>query len=311
MGSSFALPRALPPTEWGSLPPMTSSEARADGASGRAYDAILLDLDGTLVRSDGSLHPANREALRAAHEVGVQVMVATGRSKIATLPVLEALDLPTPAVVFNGAAIYCPTEARMLEERLLSQRLLDQFWEYVDHSQDLAILMCAHEKFSRPPRNEAERTAVSGLHAIQEIEESALRGVENVLRVTLLSDRFADSHGLHAELELAVPGPSYRTHFSLSLLPRYAGSPYQVADLHAPCLGKAEALRFLEEQHGIPTARVVAVGDAYNDVPMIEAAGLGVCMGNGVGGLQRRADRIIGDNEGTAIAELVQELFLR
>ena len=280
------------------------------GTSSRDYDAILLDLDGTLVTSAGEIHPATLAALHAAHERGVHVMVATGRSKIATLPVLEELGLPTPAAIFNGAAIYCPSEQRMLEERLLSQRLLDQFWEYIDHTQDLAILMCAHEKFSRTPRSEAERTAIAGLHAIQEIPVEQLTQVENVLRVTLLSDRFEDSHGLHEELSQAVAGPSYRTHFSLSLLPRYHGSPYQVADLHAPCLGKAEALRFLQEQHGIPASRVVAVGDAYNDVEMVEAAGLGVCMENGVGGLKRRADRIIGDNEGPAIGDLVSELFL-
>ncbi|MEZ5976532.1 MAG: HAD hydrolase family protein [Planctomycetota bacterium] len=170
--------------------------------------------------------------------------------------------------------------------------------------------MTAFEKFARKPRNQAERDALAGLHKIQEVEAHEPPAVENVMRVTFLSDRHADSHAYHADLEQAVVGPSYRTHFPLSLLPRYVGSAYQVTDLHPPCLGKAEALRYLAETHGIQARQVVAVGDAYNDVPMIEAAGLGVAMGNAVGGLKRRAARVIGDNEGPAIGELVRELFL-
>ncbi|MEZ5976531.1 MAG: HAD-IIB family hydrolase [Planctomycetota bacterium] len=88
--------------------------------------AILLDLDGTLVNSQGEMHPETVLALREAHRRGVVVMVATGRSTIATLPVLDALELPGPAVVFNGAGIYCPGTRRMLEERLLSARVLRQ-----------------------------------------------------------------------------------------------------------------------------------------------------------------------------------------
>jgi hypothetical protein len=237
-------------------------------------------------------------------------MVATGRSLVATRGVLEVLALQTPAVVFNGAAIFCPTSDRMLEERLLSKRLLAQAHDLLVRTGDLSVIMCAHHKYARAPQSAEEERALSGLRNIETLPAEELAHVENVLRVTFLSKRHADSHGLNEELQREIVGPSYRTHFPLALLPRYKGSPYSVADLHAPCLGKAEALRYIEETHGIPASRVVAVGDAYNDVPMVEAAGLGVAMGNAVSGLQRRADRVIGDNQGTAIAELVEELFL-
>ena len=80
-------------------------------------------------------------------------------------------------------------------------------------------------------------------------------------------------------------------------------------DVHPPCRGKAEGLRWLEERYGIPPARVVAVGDATNDLPMIEEAGLGVVMSNGMPEAKERADRLIGDNNSDALAELIEELF--
>ena len=55
--------------------------------------------------------------------------------------------------------------------------------------------------------------------------------------------------------------------------------------------------------------RVVAVGDATNDVPMFEAAGLGVAMANGMPEARAAADRVIGDNNSDALAELLDELF--
>ncbi len=289
---------------------MTISQDNLETPGGRPFAAILLDLDGTLVDDQGSVHPRNLEALQAASQAGTVVMVATGRSLLATHEVLDVLELPTPAVIFNGAAIYCPSKGRMLEERLLSKRLLTQAHDHLGRTGDLAVIMCAHNKYARAPRCAEEERALSGLKKIETVSEQELAGIENVLRVTFLSQRHPDSHGLHEELEREIVGPSYRTHFPLALLPRYKGSPFSVADLHAPCQGKAEALRYIEEAHGLTADRVVAVGDAYNDVPMVEAAGLGVAMGNAVGGLKRRADRIIGDNQGPAIAELVEELFL-
>ena len=83
-----------------------------------------------------------------------------------------------------------------------------------------------------------------------------------------------------------------------------------MCDVHPPCRGKAEALRLLEERYQIPPARVVAVGDATNDVPMLEAAGLAIAMESSMPEALAHADRVIGGCESDAIGELVEELFL-
>jgi len=70
-----------------------------------AYDALVLDLDGTLLGESGAVHPRNLEALRAAADRGVRVMVATGRSSLSAHSILEQLALATPAVVFNGGGL--------------------------------------------------------------------------------------------------------------------------------------------------------------------------------------------------------------
>jgi len=133
---------------------------------------------------------------------------------------------------------------------------------------------------------------------------------EFVVRVTYFSREHASSERFGDEVERAIAHPIYLTHFPLSVLPSHRASPLHVVDVHPPCRGKAEALRFLEEQHGIPASRVVAVGDATNDIPMLEAAGLSVAMGDGMPEAIAVASRVIGGHDTTAIAELVGELFL-
>jgi len=93
------------------------------------------------------------------------------------------------------------------------------------------------------------------------------------------------------------------------MLAGHQESELLVADVQPPCQGKAEALRILEESYDIPRERVVAVGDAGNDIELLQAAGLGVAVENAVPEARAAADRVIGSNNSAAISELVDELF--
>jgi len=277
--------------------------------STRAYDALLLDLDGTLL-DDRSLVPARTaEALRAATAQGVRVMVATGRSNLSAHDVLVELGLESPAIVFNGAGLYCARRRRLLEERTLGNRTLQRTLAFAELHGHLPVVMCAERKFALAPRDAAEEAALALMTGLEIVGPEAL-AAEYVMRVTLFSRNHARSEQFAHELECAVGLPLYTTHFPLSALASHRASPLHVLDIHPPCRGKGEALRVLEESYGIPPARVVAVGDATNDIPMFERAGLSVAMENSMGEALAAAQRVIGSNNGPAIAELVEELFL-
>jgi Cof subfamily protein (haloacid dehalogenase superfamily) len=277
--------------------------------STRAYDALLLDLDGTLL-DDRSLVPAHAaEALRAATAQGVRVMIATGRSNLSAHDVLVELGLEAPAIVFNGAGLYCARRRRLLEERTLGNRTLQRTLAFAERHGHLPVVMCAERKYALAPRDAAEEAALALMTGLEIVGPEQL-AAEYVLRVTLFSRNHAHSGQFAEELERAVALPLYTTHFPLSALASHRASPLHVLDIHPPCRGKGEALRVLEESYGIPPARVVAVGDATNDIPMFERAGLSVAMQNSMGEALAAAQRVIGSNNGPAIAELVAELFL-
>ncbi len=278
------------------------------GMSARAYDALLLDLDGTLL-DDQSLVPARtNEALRAASARGVRVMVATGRSNLSAHDVLVELGLEAPAIVFNGAGLYCARRRRLLEERTLGNRTLQRTLAFAEQHGHLPVVMCADKKLALEPRDAAEEAALSLMTGLQIVAREELQA-EYVMRVTLFSRSHVRSEHFAEELERSVALPLYTTHFPLNALASHRASPLHVLDIHPPCRGKGEALRVLEESYGIPPARVVAVGDATNDIPMFELAGLSVAMENSMSEARAVAQRVIGSNNGPAIAELVEELF--
>jgi hypothetical protein len=273
----------------------------------RDYDAIVLDLDGTLLDDTERIPEGTFRALQAARRSGVRVMIATGRSELATTDVLEQLELDTFATVYNGAAVYCPKARRLVEERVLSNRTTAQALDFAREESLLVVTMHAGGKNAIVPRDEVEYAALRGMHGLVTVPGWELPR-ERLIRITFFASG-EDSGALETRVRAAVSSPVYLTHFPLSMLVSHATSPLSVVDLHAPCRGKAESLRVLEEQYGIPAARVVAVGDAANDLPMIEAAGLGVAMSRAIPEVRAASGRVIGDNNTATIGELVHELF--
>jgi hydroxymethylpyrimidine pyrophosphatase-like HAD family hydrolase len=77
-----------------------------------AVCAIATDLDGTLLRSDGTVSPRSIESLRAAEAVGILVMIATARPPRRVVPLIEAPDFCGIAVCANGALVYDTSEHR-------------------------------------------------------------------------------------------------------------------------------------------------------------------------------------------------------
>jgi len=283
------------------------AQGPASGAPG--YEALLLDVDGTLLGDDETIHEDTLAELRRIRDEGIHVMIATGRSETAAIPVLKELELDTPALVYNGAALYCPGEERLVEERLLSDRTVERAMRYARERDLMTLTQVAGAKFTLAPRDGHEAEAIekfTGIHIVPTHDELPR---EFVIRLTLLSSRHSGSAQLGDEIQAAVDQPLLLTHFPLSALAQFRSNVLDVCDLQPPCLGKSEAFRVLQERWGIPSQNVIAIGDASNDVEMVRDAGLGVAMANSMPSLLAVADRVIGDNNTGTIGELLRELF--
>ncbi|BCW17582.1 haloacid dehalogenase [Arthrobacter sp. NtRootA9] len=228
---------------------------------------VALDVDGTLVDHDGHMSPAVRESAQAVVEAGHEVMIATGRSLNATLPIIEKIG------VERGYAVCCNGGVTL---RLHPE--LDGGYEVI---------------------HKATFDPAPALRALRERLPSAKYALEDADGNFLSTERFQDaSFGVEAigvDFQTMLDAMAVRVVvFSTENTPEefneaiehigLAGVTYSVGwtawlDIAAAGVTKASALEDLRLQLGIDPTRTVAVGDGRNDIEMLGWAGRGVAMG--------------------------------
>jgi hydroxymethylpyrimidine pyrophosphatase-like HAD family hydrolase len=84
----------------------------------------------------------------------------------------------------------------------------------------------------------------------------------------------------------------------------------QYLEILPPGVSKGAALAAMLDAVGVPAEAVVAIGDNWNDLEMIEAAGLGVAMGHAPAGVRARADHVVGTSEEDGFREAIERFVL-
>ena len=281
------------------LPAMeTTTSALADSLHGLAGEELLigLDVDGTLVDHDGVMSPPMREALQAAAREHT-VVISTGRSLGATLPIVEAAGITRGyAVCSNGAVT-----VEMDPEADGGHRVIDTRAFQPGHA--LATL-----RDVAPDAHYAVEMADGSFHStagfqdasfgVQAIESplEELMGLEAVRVVVHVPDLTPQEFS-KVIAESGVHGVEYSIGWTAWL------------DMAAPGVSKASALEVLRERLDIELAHTVAVGDGFNDTEMLAWAGVGVAMGQAPQGVKDVADVVTGSvyEDGTVrVLELLQ-----
>ena len=282
---------------------MSTSTATADPAARERLAAHLdrldgealligLDVDGTLVDHDGRMTPAMREALvRAATEH--TVVIATGRSVGATLPIVEAAGITSGyAVCSNGAVT-----VQMSPEAEDGHRIVDTRAFQPGHA-----LRTLREV--APDAHYAVETADGGFHSTEGFQDASF-GVEAT--ETALDDLM--------ELEAVrvvvhVPDLSPQEFSKVIAESGVHGVEYSIGwtawlDMAAPGISKASALEGIRARLGIAREATVTVGDGFNDTEMLSWASVGVAMGQAPQGVKDVADVVTGTiHEGGAVLVL-------
>lgn len=230
---------------------------------------FVSDLDGTMLPDGNVVSAENIAAVHRAVEAGVMVTIATGRMFEAALPVAKALGVDVPIISYNGALIKSPS-GHIYEEHLIDPLL----------ARDI-LTFCKERGWY------IQSYSGGVLRYAEACEES--RFYENSQKLTGIAVGW---DGLYAhvagncKLLLVTEGREATIKRAETLLSAF-GTQVDVTR-SADCLieivpkgiSKASALQSLVAKLGIPIEETMAIGDAYNDLPMLRAAGKSVAMGN-------------------------------
>jgi 5-amino-6-(5-phospho-D-ribitylamino)uracil phosphatase len=273
---------------------------------------VALDVDGTLLDPHGNITERVRSAVMDVHRSGCIVTLATGRRLWAIRPIVEALGIGTPVILYNGAIIYdLDSNDAIISNHLLPETLsasLEIIWrsgfqpvvyghprtgEPVFMGPEARDSEATAHYFNRPT-TQAQRLGFAELAAIDAPPLVAAMGNEAAVRE--LAQEAADANFAGetlVERQTFVPGSLW----------------WQV-DFSARGCSKGSAVRALCAIHGIDAGETIAVGDGINDLDLIRSAGLGIAMGNAISEVKREARVVVADNASDGVAEALERFVL-
>jgi HAD superfamily hydrolase (TIGR01484 family) len=294
---------------------------------------IAIDIDGTLLSSNGTVSERNRAALHAAHAAGIEVVIATGRRHAYAMRVLRDLGLcEANALVSSNGTVLRTVGADLIHRRFLPWETARWLCEHAAEFRDALVFTFDTVGPDGNDRRgalvcEASNKLHTSIDAWMRANEPYIQHVERIEHALRPSVRGSHAVGVavadpEEETGMATEGPIQamlsgtvermsaaeallRQHPAIAGLgvPEFPGceivlhqTAYPERDLAildilpAGC-SKASALAHLADLRGCTMADVVAIGDNWNDLPMLEAAGRAILMGNAPEKLRELARR--------------------
>lgn len=265
------------------------------------YKLIALDLDGTLKDSHNQITSKTKEALITLQKQGVKIVLASGRPTAGLRHEAKELLLDQFGgylLSFNGARVASAKTNETIYEQTLTieeaklayQRAKEFNMSCMTYKNDMIYTediddeyVCVEAKI-----NDIGKKQVSSFIDI----------LEDPIHKVLLTGK--PEYVASIEEEFKKPFGD-----SLSI---YRSAPYFL-EVMAQNIDKAASLHRLATTLGIKQEEVIAFGDGYNDLSMIEYAGLGIAMGNAVEGVKERAQIITKTNDEDGIAYTLSQIY--
>ncbi len=263
-------------------------------------EMLALDVDGTLVAPDGRIPEEVVSAIRDAHENGVRIVIATGRTFVETIDVWRQLDLAGTVeamVLIGGALVAEPQTGRTLYSRGIDWDVACEFSDALDRRgysasavldpwrHGLEYLVTRGADFHQVRARWLDKMPPSVTSRILDRLDPAEPGPPP-LRITSIIDP-TDGPELEAELMQRFGD---RLELHVIAAPNYGVT---IVEGFAAGVTKWAALRYIAQSYELPAARIAAVGDDVNDLPMIRGAGTGAAMPNAQPVVKDAADVVV------------------
>lgn len=249
---------------------------------------LVLDLDGTVVGESNCITPAVKSAVQAVRQRGIKVAIATGRMYRSALRFYHELELTLPLLSYQGAWIQDPHTGQQHRHWPIDpQRALEllDYFEQAHLSPHLSIHFYLNDQLyvqeMRPDTDQyAKRTLIEPI-LVADLRDTLAQVAVAPTKVLAVSED-------PQIVELMLNTLQKRYDKSELYLTRSAPIYFEAAN---PQVNKGVAVQYLaEEVLGITAAQVVAIGDNYNDLEMLQYAGVGIAMGNAPLEVQKQAD---------------------
>ena len=262
------------------------------------YKMLVLDMDDTLLADDHTISNENKVMLAKAQELGVYVILASGRPTPAMIAYAKELQLDNSYMIsYNGAVITDLKEDKVIFEQTLTQGQIHELYDYSLKSKTHIITYVNGKIVSETDSEyiEIEKNITGLAHNKvvsfkEEVQSSAVK--------CILLEEPSYLKEVEKDLKAAMP------HLSVSM-----SKPFFL-EIAQNGIDKGASIKFLAEKLNILQSEIIAVGNAGNDLSMIEYAGLGVWVDNVDPVLRDKGDVVVASNNDHGVAEVVRRFIL-
>lgn len=262
------------------------------------YRLLASDIDGTLITSNQELTSETLKAIEELKAKGKFFTLSTGRPIMGVSKYIHLVSPGIPLISYNGAMIIRPDNGEIIYERGLSESSAREIIRRGNERKTIVIVWAKNMLFVNKINEYVEgyqRITGETLNLIYDPEEVIAMGVTKCLWL----DSAENISSYNDELrEKPIEGVTFCT------------STPMLLEFMCEGVSKGEGLKKVCEYCGVDISEAIAAGDELNDMSMIEAAGLGVAMGNAHNAIKAAANHITLTNDENGLAATIKEFML-
>lgn len=270
------------------------------------YKLIVSDLDESLLNDQGEISPQDVETIQQLTAAGIKFVPNSGRGFTSMTGLLKQIGTygqPNQYVIsYNGGVIVDNEHNDVLASHYLDHQIADRLYQLARKQPNLGIHVYTLNDVYVSNIDEEEREYIRSRKVIpRELDDPNLDQFVNtpivkVIMKNLDQQRLADFRQLATE-QISAP-----------MTIAYSSSRY--VEFNPPAIDKGVASLELGKKLGIAPSEIISIGDNSNDLSMIKAAGMGVCVQNSVNEIKQAANLVLdATNNQSPITELYQRLF--
>ena len=271
---------------------------------------IALDLDGTLFNTDGIISAANKEQLNRAAAQGVKIVISTGRP-FNGLPFDQIKDTTIEyALTTNGASVYKIDSKECLYENGMDMETVKPILDWI-LAKEIHIDIYMDGVGFTPIRCRQNLGRLDVPESLRNYMLATRTPVEDL--TGYVSDCGKRLQKINLNFYPQPDGTFLHRDETLQFLKANAAievvcGGFNNFEISKAGVTKSTGLRALTAHLGVTMEETMAMGDSENDYSMINAAGIGVAMGNAIDEVKAIADCVIGDNDHEGIAKYLQTI---
>lgn len=263
---------------------------------------LALDLDGTLTNSRKEITPRTRKALIEIMKRGHTVVLASGRPEQGVLRVAESIDLHKYdgyVLSYNGGRVIKCSTGEVLHAQYLPEKVVPEIFNLAD---ELGIGMMTYN----------QKGIVANMHNDEFMELEAFINHMDIVhyenpmeQITEPVNKCLGTAPVESALKyVKIFQEKFQGYISVG-----RSEPFFI-ELMPLGIDKAVSLGRLSAMVGLGRENVIACGDGYNDISMVEYAGLGVAMANAQDELKEVADYVTFSNDEDGVAHIIEKYIL-